>query len=72
MKRILIITLIIVSCLDSSGQRKMTKTYYKNGQLESAGFVYKYPIFYDVNKLPPWADRFRPGCANTGDNLHIT
>jgi outer membrane protein OmpA-like peptidoglycan-associated protein len=35
----------------------MTKTYYKNGKLESAGFIYKYPIFYDV-KLPPWADRF--------------
>jgi outer membrane protein OmpA-like peptidoglycan-associated protein len=35
----------------------MTKIYYKNGQLESAGFIYKYPIFYDV-KLPPWADRF--------------
>jgi outer membrane protein OmpA-like peptidoglycan-associated protein len=52
MKRILIITLIIISCLDSSGQRKMTKTYYKNGQLESAGFLYKYPIFYDV-KMPP-------------------
>ena len=57
MKKILIITLIIISCLDSSGQRKMTKTYYKNGQLESAGFLYKYPIFYDV-KMPPKMQKF--------------
>jgi len=57
MKRILIITLIIISCLDSSGQRKMTKTYYKNGQLESAGYIYKYPIFYDV-KMPPKMQKF--------------
>jgi hypothetical protein len=57
MKRSLIIILTIISCLDSSGQRKKTKTYYNNGQLESAGFVYKYPIFYDV-ELSPWADRF--------------
>lgn len=57
MKRILIITFIIISCFESSGQRKMTKTYYKNGKLESAGFVYKYPIFYDV-KMPPKMQKF--------------
>ena len=52
MKRILIIILIIISCLDSNGQRIITKTYYKNGQLESKGFIYTYSIFYDV-KMPP-------------------
>lgn len=57
MKKILIITLIIISCLDSSGQRKRAKTYYKNGQLESAGFLYKYPIFYNV-KMPPKMQKF--------------
>ena len=57
MKKILIITLVILNCFESSGQRKMTKTYYKNGKLESAGFIYKYPIFYDV-KMPPKMQKF--------------
>src|SRR5664280_277011 len=50
MKRILIYILIIISCLDSNGQRKMTRTYYKNGQLESKGLVYTYSMYYDVKK----------------------
>ena len=57
MKKILILTLVILYCFESSGQRKMTKTYYKNGKLESAGFIYKYPIFYDV-KMPPKMQKF--------------
>lgn len=52
MKRILIIILIIISCLDSSGQRKITKTYYKNGQLESKGSFYTYSIYDNIKSLP--------------------
>src|SRR5664279_56840 len=35
----------------------MTRTYYKNGQLQSKGFIYTYPIFYDV-KMPPKMQKF--------------
>ena len=56
-KRISILILLIICCLDSGGQRKMTRTYYKNGQLESKGFIYTYPIFYDV-KMPPKMQKF--------------
>jgi OOP family OmpA-OmpF porin len=52
MKRILTIALIIISCLDSSGQRKITKTYYKNGRLESKGSFYTYSIYDNIKSLP--------------------
>ena len=52
MNRILLFILIIISCLDSSGQRKMTKTFYKNGQLESKGSFYTYSIYDNIKSLP--------------------
>lgn len=52
LKKILIIILFIICCLDSGGQRKIARTYYKNGQPESKGFIYTYSVFYDV-KLKP-------------------
>jgi OmpA-OmpF porin, OOP family len=49
--------LLLIISFDLDGQRKMAKTYYKNKHLKSAGFIYKYPIFYDV-KMPPKMQKF--------------
>jgi OOP family OmpA-OmpF porin len=50
-----LMSIFLLICFESSGQREKIKTYYKNGQLESEGFRYSYPVFYDVKmKNPEW------------------
>jgi OmpA-OmpF porin, OOP family len=46
-----LISIFLLICFESSGQREKIKTYYKNGQLESKGFRYTYPVYYDA-KMP--------------------
>jgi OmpA-OmpF porin, OOP family len=57
LKLCLIISILLFICNDSYGQRKLTKTYYKNGQLESKGILYTYSIYYDA-KMPPKMQKF--------------
>lgn len=52
MKRYLILSMLLLINIDLIAQREKIKTYYKNGQLESKGFVNTYSMFYDVkNKI---------------------
>jgi OmpA-OmpF porin, OOP family len=52
MKQFLILSIFLLISIDLTAQRGMVKTYYKNGQLESKGFVYTYSMYYDVkNKI---------------------
>jgi OmpA-OmpF porin, OOP family len=52
MKKLLILSIFLVISFDMNAQREKVKTYYKNGQLESKGFVYTYSMYYDVqNKI---------------------
>ena len=52
MKKSLIISIFFLICLDSFAQWEMIKTYYKNGQLESKGFLYTYSIYNNIKSLP--------------------
>jgi OmpA-OmpF porin, OOP family len=51
MCRRFVIILFLLICFDAFSQRKMTKTFYKNGQLESKGLTYTYSVFYDARNL---------------------
>jgi OmpA-OmpF porin, OOP family len=52
LKHALIITVLILICSDlSSQQRKLVKTYYRNGQPESKGYVFTYSLYYDIKKV---------------------
>jgi OmpA-OmpF porin, OOP family len=50
MKKLLILSIVLVISFDINAQREKVKTYYKNGQLESKGLVYTYSMYYDVKK----------------------
>lgn len=50
--RLLIFSFLFLITICSHAQREMTKTYYKNGQLESKGSTYTYSIFYDDKRIP--------------------
>jgi OOP family OmpA-OmpF porin len=50
MKKLLILSFLLVISFDINAQRGKVKTYYKNGQLESKGLVYTYSMYYDVKK----------------------
>jgi OmpA-OmpF porin, OOP family len=52
MKKPLLVSIFFLICLDSIAQREMVKTYYKNGRLESKGFLYTYSIYYNIKSLP--------------------
>ena len=52
LKRSILITLFILICFESTGQRKIIKTYYKDGRLESKGFLYTYSIYDNIKSLP--------------------
>ena len=52
MKQTLTILLFLVLSIDLIAQSEMTKNYYKNGQLESTGRIYKYSIFYEDKRIP--------------------
>ncbi len=51
-KRIFILIFFLLISVCAGAQRKMTRTYYKNGQLESKGSIYTYSIFYDDKRVP--------------------
>ncbi len=50
--KLLLITYLLLICINSNGQREKIKTYYKNGQLKSKGSTYTYSTFYNIKKLP--------------------
>lgn len=52
MKKSLIVSIFFLICLDSIAQREIIKTYYKNGRLESKGFLYTYSIYSNIKSLP--------------------
>jgi OOP family OmpA-OmpF porin len=52
MKKSLIVSIFFLICLDSIAQREIIKTYYKNGRLESKGFIYTYSIYSNIRSLP--------------------
>jgi len=48
----LILIFLILICLDSSSQqKKLVKTFYKNGQIESKGYLYTYSLFYNIKSV---------------------
>jgi OOP family OmpA-OmpF porin len=48
----LITIFFILICLDSNcQQRKLVKTYYKNGQIESKGYLYTYSLYYNIKSV---------------------
>jgi OmpA-OmpF porin, OOP family len=52
MNRALIIIFLIVICSDlNSQQRKLITTYYRNGQIESKGYLYTYSLYYNIKKV---------------------
>jgi len=50
--RFLIFSFLFLISICAHAQREITKTYYKNGQLESKGPLYTYSIFYEDKKIP--------------------
>lgn len=51
-KYALIIIVLVLICSDlSSQQKKLVKTYYRNGKIESKGYLYTYSLYYDIKKI---------------------
>lgn len=48
---LIFVFIFFLNC-DSLAQRAKIKTYYKNGQLESKGFLYTYSIYNNIKSLP--------------------
>ena len=48
----LIFVLIFFMNFDTLAQREKIETYYKNGHLESKGFIYTYSVYNNIRSLP--------------------